>query len=357
MRREKPSKMSIVPTPHIDPVTRNQTILLRNYEVWKNQLEKNNDLKEVCSSMNVNLEKSIIVTRSRFSLLEMSKGGNNTLRNVTSSTQNQNRNLMNRILPASTNRILRPKDKRYEIKLVYPSLIEDADKIASTVTFNKFPPEKFQFYYPSVTNEFRRQASRMIEKVSCFPNEAMPKPMLQPILPVPRPLPESQPEDQFKLPLTKGPLLEEKCMDKTSHIFKRKSISSISKSIPSISKSIPSISKSIPSSPQPNIRSEDPRTDLSIGSHIKNSAINFVSSAPASKGLIFPWRKVKQRLICISINLHFILRFYNMFSTTLGKLKNDLQTRTLSCLDIFKYIILSSAKLLRDFVLFMYDSI
>ncbi|GIX98497.1 hypothetical protein CEXT_120731 [Caerostris extrusa] len=83
----------------------------------------------------------------------------------------------------------------------------------------------------------------------------MPKPMLQRRLPVPRPLPESQPGDQCKLPLTKEPSLEEKCMDKTSHTFKRKSIRS----------------------PQPNIRSEDPRTDLEIGSHskIQNSILLF----------------------------------------------------------------------------------
>ncbi|GFT10131.1 hypothetical protein TNCV_1115631 [Trichonephila clavipes] len=52
------------------PITRNQSAFIRNYEIWRNDLEEK-DFLETCKSLSIVVDNPFIITRSRFSLLNM----------------------------------------------------------------------------------------------------------------------------------------------------------------------------------------------------------------------------------------------------------------------------------------------
>ncbi|GFS61226.1 hypothetical protein NPIL_659361 [Nephila pilipes] len=72
MPRQKSGKVHIPSSAvRMLPITRNQSALIRNYEVWRNDLDEKKDFVEVCRPLSIILDNPFIITRSRFSLLNM----------------------------------------------------------------------------------------------------------------------------------------------------------------------------------------------------------------------------------------------------------------------------------------------
>ncbi|GFQ77844.1 hypothetical protein TNCT_616981 [Trichonephila clavata] len=141
------------------PITRNQSAFIRNYEIWRNDLEEKKDFLETCKSLSIGLDNPFIITRSRFSLLNMDEESLYTPETIPDYNTRNDPTEINDCLLKEISLSPRLKDNWIETESSFP----DAEKEMriQKEKHSEFPSETFEIHVP-----FKNESATFVPNLS-----------------------------------------------------------------------------------------------------------------------------------------------------------------------------------------------